>query len=144
MTNDSSLPQQIGPFLIRGVLAEAEEEQVLLGEDVALKRSVWLWLRSSPEAPEEAVRRDVRRPTRLRWLAGGRHAERCWDAFLAPSGCPLADCLSDKGPLPWHQVRPLLEQLAEELAEAGRDGTLPAILTADQVWTQPDGRLQLL
>jgi hypothetical protein len=138
------LARQIGPFAVRIVLSQTEEEQILLGEDVALKRSVWLRLRSTPEPLGEAVRRDVRRPTRLRWLAGGRLDERRWDAFLAPGGCPLADYLSDGKPLSWPQVRPLLEQLAEEVTAASRDGTLPATLTLDQVWVQPDGRLQLL
>ena len=38
----------------------------------------------------------------------------------------------------------LLEDLADELASACSEGTLPAGLTVDQVWVQPDGRAILV
>jgi hypothetical protein len=44
----------------------------------------------------------------------------------------------------WHQARPVLEQLADELAEACADGTLPLTLTAYQVWVRPGGQVLLL
>src|SRR5205823_1003617 len=44
----------------------------------------------------------------------------------------------------WPEFRPMLEDLAEELAASCADGTLPRALTVDQVWLLPDGRVQLL
>jgi hypothetical protein len=139
-----ALPDRVGPFEVRGAISETAGEQVLLAEDCALKRKVWVRLRTLSESPADAVRREVRRPTRLRWLGGGRHGDRQWNAFLAPTGCPLADLCTPSKPLPWREVRPILQQLADELAAAERDGTLPAALTVAQVWVQPDGRVQLL
>jgi hypothetical protein len=78
-------------------------------------------------------------------LAGGEYDGWRWDAFLAPAGCPLLELVgSEEGRLSWAEVRPILEQLADELAAAERDGTLPATLTADGVYVQPDGRVQLV
>src|SRR5207244_9642454 len=69
---------------------------------------------------------------------------RRWDAFVAPAGGPLRQLVSPREPLAWADARPILEQTARELTAAQADGTLPAILTLDQVWVQPDGRVQLL
>jgi hypothetical protein len=117
---------------------------VLLGEDQALGRSVMLWLRSPAEAPLSPARRECGRPTRLRWLACGRQEEWQWDAFLAPAGQPLAGLVASGGRLSWGEVRPLLGQLAEELAAADAEGTLPGRLGVDQVWVHPGGEVQLL
>ena len=84
-----------------------------------------------------------RGPTRPRWLDGGEQAEGRWDAYVAPAGCPLADLAGPEG-LPWHDARPILEDLADELAAACAEGTLPPGLTVDQVWVQPDGRAILV
>jgi hypothetical protein len=103
---------------------------------------VVIWLRP-PGRPLDDARREVNRPARLRWVAGGRHDGQEWDAFLAPAGYPLPDLVAQGGPLPWPRVRHLLEQLTDELAAAG-DGTLPGELTPGQVWVRPDGGVQLL
>src|SRR5262249_31126220 len=66
------------------------------------------------------------------------------EVFVAPAGRPLADIASLERKLSWREARPILEQLAEELAAAQSDGTLPPTLSLDQVWVQPDGRVQLL
>ena len=97
--------------------------------------------KSSP-SPEPA-RRELTRATRPRWLTGGEQSEGRWDAYIAPSGCPLADLAGPEG-LPWRDVRPIFEDLAEELDAACRDGTLPAGLALEQVWVQPDGRAILV
>src|SRR5262249_4728020 len=67
-----------------------------------------------------------------------------WDAFVAASGCRLGNIVSPGEPLPWAAARPILEQLARELADATTDESLPEILTPEQVWVQSDGRVQLL
>jgi hypothetical protein len=115
---------------------------VLLGEDAAFGRRVFLWLRP-PSAPLDRARRDVGRPTRLRWLAGGRQGELQWDAILAPSGCPLPEYVRGEGRLAWPETRTLLQDLAGELNAACADGTLPRSLSVEQVWVQADGRARL-
>jgi hypothetical protein len=138
------LRERVGPFVIRGAIADTAAEKVLLGEDEVLRRQVWVRLRPFTESSADSIRREVRRSTRLRWLAGGRHVDLRWDVFLAPAGCPLPGLFKGQRPFRWREVRPILEQLTEELAAAERDGTMPACLTVAQVWVQPDGRVQLL
>ncbi|MFO0802763.1 MAG: hypothetical protein U0791_06520 [Gemmataceae bacterium] len=47
-------------------------------------------------------------------------------------------------PLAWADARHLLEQLVDELLASQADGSLPARLSVEQVWVEPNGRLQLL
>ena len=89
-------------------------------------------------------RRELTRPARLRWLAGGRYEADKWEAFLAPAGRSLPDIIANDGSLPWPEVRPILEQLAAELTTAADDGTLPASLSVDQIRVQSSGKVQLL
>jgi hypothetical protein len=138
------VPHRVGPFVIRGGLPSGPGERLLLGEDPALERLVWLRLRRPEAGSLPAARREVARPTRLRWLAAGDWDGWHWDAFVAPAGEPLTDRIARRGPLGWAATRPLLEQLTEELAAAAADGTLPAVLTPEQVWVGSAGRVQLL
>jgi hypothetical protein len=137
------LPEVLGPFAIRGALRWDSRAKVLLGQDRSLGRAVWIWLRPQADVPLSALRRDISRVTRLRWLACGRHADDQWDAFMAFSGGPLAQSVQAREE-PWALARPLLEQLADELATACAEGTLPDSLHPDQVWLSPDGQVQLL
>jgi uncharacterized RDD family membrane protein YckC len=138
------LPEQLGPFVIRGVYPGSTPRRLCLGEDVALGRKVWIWLRPLSDPPLSAARQEIGRTTRPRWLAGGQHADLRWDAFVALEGASLVDLVRDSGPLPWREVRPLLEQLTDELVAACTDLTLPRTLSIVQVWVRPDGRLLLL
>ncbi len=136
-------PEQIGSFAVHGAITWSPQSSVLLGEDPALKRQVWIWLRPLAAAPLAEVRHQTDRSTRLRWLAGGKDAQWQWDAFLAPTGTSITNLIRD-GSLTWAEVRPLFEELTDELAAAEKDGTLPDSLTVDQVWIQPTGQVQLL
>jgi hypothetical protein len=135
--------KSIGPYRVRGAIRWEEGRRVLAAEESSLGREVWIVLRPKSSPAPEAPRRDLARPTRTRWLSGGEQAEGRWDAFMAPSGCPLADLAGAEG-LPWRDARPILEDLSDELREALRDGTLPGEVSVDQVWVQPDGRALLV
>jgi uncharacterized RDD family membrane protein YckC len=137
------LPQRMGGFAVRGALKWTADDRVLLGEDSAFGRRVFLWLRPLTTPPLTPARREIGRPTRLRWLAAGRQGDLQWDAILAPSGCPLPDYVRSEGALSWHEALPFLEDLAGELRAACADGTLPRILSPAQVWLQADGRARL-
>jgi hypothetical protein len=140
----AELPPQLGPFLIRKVLRWGAGERLLLAEDAVLQRPVWIWLRS-PSAPAlTSQRRELTRSTRLRWLAEGAWAEWRWDAFVAPSGQPLPELLAEHGRLEWCIARSILEQLTDELQAAGGDGSLPAVLSVENIWMQANGRALLL
>jgi hypothetical protein len=138
------LPDQLGGFVIRGVLHWDDNDRVLRGEDPALERQVWLRLRPLSEDPLPAARKELARAARLRWLAEGEWGEWRWDAFVAPTGEALADLIAARGRLDWAAVRTLLEQLADELHAAAAEGTLPTRLTLAQVCVQSPGRVTLL
>jgi serine/threonine protein kinase len=141
------LPKRVGSYSIRGRIAvDPSGEQIWIGDDSALSRLVLIWLRpidSGTFSPIEASR-----PSRIRKLSGGSlswaAATFDWIAFAAPLGGPLQDAIDPSRCLPWADVRHLLEQLVEELRAAEEDGTMPPTLGLDQVWVEPNGRVQLL
>jgi hypothetical protein len=139
----SSFPERVGGFTIRGVLKWTAGDKILLGEDVALSRRVLLWFRPAGEPALDRARREIGRRTRLRWLGCGRQRELQWDAILAPLGCPLPDLIHSEGKLSWPELRPILSELAGELAAACADGTLPRALNPALLWVQHDGSTQL-
>jgi hypothetical protein len=134
--------KSVGPFRIRGAVRLEASRRVLLGEDSTLERPVWLVVRPRGAPAPPASCRDLARPSRPRWLGGGELAEGRWDAYSAPTGCPLADLAGPVG-LTWTDARPILLDLADELNRALADGTLPDALSVDQVWVQVDGSVLL-
>ena len=62
---------------------------------------------------------------------------------MASSGCLLLD-VRPGGRFEWAEALPVLEALAEELEAACADGTLPHLLSLEQVWIGAAGRVQLL
>jgi hypothetical protein len=144
LTHPAGLPGKIGPYAVHGLLRGSVEEELLLAEDRALGRKVWLWRRPVSRPALADKRRRLARTARLRWLACGQEEGWQWDAFLAPAGCGLREAVAALGPFSWSEARPLLEELTDELALAGEEGTLPDTLAIDQVWVQPNGRTQLV
>jgi serine/threonine protein kinase len=144
LASPKGLPSSIGSFQVVGMVHQQADAQLLLGEDPTLARKVLISLRPLSASPVPPTRRNLHRPTRLRWLAGGQLEDSSWDAFLAPVGCPLADLCSPKTRMTWRDFRGILEQLTDELDAACADDTLPVLLTVDQVWVQPSGRIQVL
>src|SRR5262249_4781522 len=126
------------------LLRDSADEKVLLGEDPALSRPVWVWLRLTGGRPVSAARRDLVRGARPRWLAGGTEGCWDWDVFVAPSGCLLADVVRPGHGLSWAEARWLLGRLAGELEGAEKDGPLPRDLGMSPVGVQPAGGPMLL
>lgn len=141
-----ALPATLGVYAVRGRIAvEPSGEQVWVGEDRGLARTVVIWLKPATGA---AMPTEAHRPTRLRRLGNGtltwagQSFE--WMAFAAPLGGPLAGTIDPGRPLPWADARLLLDQLVEEFRAAEADGTSLVRLGLDQVWVEPNGRVQLL
>ena len=143
-THPPDLPARIGPFDVCAAINWADPEKTLLAEDRALERRLWVWLRPASAAPLESNRRDLSRTTRLRWVAGGTDGPYRWDAFLAPFGAPLPLLVERWGDFTWNEARAIIEQLAEELHISCEEKTLPAYLSAAQVWLDGHGNIQLV
>jgi serine/threonine protein kinase len=138
------LPAEVGGFTVRGKLADLPDGgEVWAAEDKGLARRVLVRL-LPPGADEPPSDETPPRPARLRvvehgWLEWGG-ANRVWVGYAAPAGAPLADVTSVAKPLAWGDARPILEQLADELAA---DPTVGAA-AVEQVWVEPAGRVQVV
>jgi eukaryotic-like serine/threonine-protein kinase len=130
----------LGPFLILEALPDSDEWFV--GYDPKLLRKIWL--RKSPigTPPVAASLRNLRRPGRLRWLAGIRSPEVNWDAYEFPGGKPLVSFTKQR--VPWYELFQWMADLATELTVANSDGTQPSNPCIEQIWINADGRAKLL
>lgn len=147
------MPARVGSYAIQGIHRVLDDRIFLEGTDLVLDRPVWLVLRPQDEGKIASARRELSRPTRLRWLGGGdlplearsKRLTHHWDAFIAPTnGCALPTLVALQGRMSWADVRPLLLQLSQELTTALADGTFPDELGPEQVWLQPDGQLMVI
>lgn len=130
----------LGPFHILEAVHGTDDWQI--GYDPKLLRKVWLRKLPSGSPPVTQALRNLRRPGRLRWLAGIRSAGENWDAYEFPGGGPLASFSTSR--VPWHQLRRWMAHLTAELTAAASDATLPTAPTFDQVWITADDRAKLL
>ncbi len=127
----------VGPYLVK----KNGGKGVVLAFDPRLRRQVWLRLLARGTPAVSPQRRDLARPTRLRWLAGRRGADEDWDAYEGVDGSPLLARLTQ--PQPWADVRDWLHDVAVELRAGLADGSL-ADLALDRVWIGVDGRARIL
>jgi hypothetical protein len=143
------LPAFVGGFGVTGKLCDLPDGgEVWIGEDQSLGRR--MLIRLLPPGREDPIEGEVpvTRPTRLRVVGHGTLAwngrERSWTASVAPAGAPLVDVAGPDRRLTWAETRPVLEQLAAELAAAEADGSGVLQPGVDQVWVEPGGRVQLV
>ena len=136
---------RVGPYLVGDAVRAAADAvttpAIVDGYDDRLHRRVWIALlpKGAPAVP--AWRRDLGRPARARWISGRRTADECWDAYEAFEGQPLAQAVASTHG--WSRVRHWLADLAQEIAAAQQDGSLPD-LRDDRVWITSDHRARLL
>jgi hypothetical protein len=144
VSKPDGMPAQVGAFHVLGAITWSGRGGILLAEDPRLGRQLWVWLRPATDPSLDAAERDISRATRNRWVACGIQEDWQWDAFLAPNGAPLSALAADGARLTWADVRPILEDVTEELTASCKERALPRNLTVDQIWIVPDGPTQLL
>ena len=137
-------PRAVGAFEVSHAVRWDSQSRILACRDQELNRSVWIRFRGLQDPPVSRSRGQVDRNSRLRWVASGTHGEDHFDVFLAPSGRSLDAIIREYGPLDWNKAAPLLSSLADELQQTVDDGTLPDLLSTQQVWIQRDGSALLL
>ncbi len=122
------------------ILDEAAQAGVDVGYDETLARRVWIRHETPGAPPVPLARRQVSRPSRLHWLAGGRDDSAAWDAYEMAAGDTLRRAC--RQPRSWLVVRGWLFDLADEIGAASQDGSdMP--LTPGRVWVT-DARATLL
>ncbi len=143
------LPAQIGLFKVAGKLCDVDDGgQVWVGEDESLGRRVIIRIEPPGAGDDSRFDEPTVRPARLRAVGHGAvewgGGERAWVAYVAPAGAPLTDVVSEQKRLTWADARGVLEQLTAELIESEKDGSATPMVTPDQVWVEPSGRVQVL
>jgi len=134
--------QRIGPYLVpSSTPLDVMSPVRIVGFDDRLQRRVWIDLLPPGTPVLPAWRRDLGRPARLRWLAGRRDGNECWDAYEAVGGRPFSALAGI--PQPWSRVRHWLFDLTREVAAAAGEGLLPALL-AERLWIGADGHARIL
>jgi hypothetical protein len=142
MAREFESDERVGPFLVPpSTRIDVDAPVRIEGYDDRLQRPVWLEILPAGTAPLAASRRDLGRPTRLRWLAGRRDQNQCWDAYEAVDGAPFETAAS--APQPWSRVRHWICDLAQECAAGLADGSLTA-LDPSRVWIGRDGHARIL
>lgn len=133
--------ERIGPYLVPPSTPLAVASPIrIVGFDDRLHRRVWIDLLPPGTPALSARRRDLGRPARLRWLAGRRDGNECWDAYEAVDGAPFSSLAGT--PQPWSRVRHWLSDLTREVAASVEEGVLP--LLAQRVWIGTDGHARIL
>lgn len=142
-------PAEVGGVAVRGKLADLPDGgEVWAAADKGLGRRVLV--RVFPAGADDPPVDDTPpRSARLRAIGHGTTEwagqERAWVAYAAPAGAPLVDVASAARPLGWADARPILEQLADELAaEAAAGESTTATAAVEQVWVEPGGRVQVV
>jgi hypothetical protein len=143
------LPAAVGGFVIRGKVCDLPDGgEVWAAEDRGLGRRVLVRVFPPHTDDPLGMADSVTRPTRLRAIGHGtlvwNGSQRGWAGYVAPAGAPLMDVIDPDQPLAWADARPLLEQLANELAAGEEDGSAIPQPAVEQVWVEPGGRIQLL
>ena len=133
---------KIGPYSIIEKIAEAAGESTFLALDRQLSRRVWIHCPQGGAPPVPAMRRDLSRPGRLRWLGGRRSPNETWDAYGFIEGKPLSDFLLSRQP--WGSIRRWLYDVVSELAAAAADGTSVYSIAIDQIYIGADGHARIL
>ncbi|MCA9264591.1 MAG: RDD family protein, partial [Planctomycetales bacterium] len=135
-----SIPAQIGPFRVTGVLSRRGARAVLRAVDAGLGRPVWIYLGGT--LPPDS-RTHVSRETRPRWLRQGEHHGVPWFAVEALSGAPLEDTVRHQM-IPWSQGAKILADLAHELQCSTQEDNLPSGLELGHLWITKSGQIRLL
>ena len=133
--------ERIGPYVVpAGTPTTVAATTLVSAYDDRLQRRVWIEQLPAGTPAVPALRRDLGRSTRLRWLAGRRDGAECWDAYEAIDGDSFVAAAAT--PRSWSRVRHWLADLASEISAGLEDGSLPR-LTPDRVWLGRDGHLRL-
>jgi eukaryotic-like serine/threonine-protein kinase len=133
---------RIGPYLVPAEAMSPVATPVSIeAHDDRLGRRVWMDLLPPGSPALSALRRDLGRPGRARWLGGRRSGDECWDAYEAIEGEPIHAAAAH--PQPWSRVRHWLADLAHEVGAGLDEGSLPP-LHWRRVWIDRNDRGRIL
>ena len=134
--------EMVGPYYVLQELGATDCGKLVLGYDAKLLRRVWIHRSSGARALIKEADRNLTRTTRLRWLGGHTSESDNWDCFEWLSGGSLSDLASSE--LEWPVTKAALGQLVAELQVASKEGSLPTVVTLQQLWVTDSGQIKLL
>lgn len=134
--------EMVGPYYVLQAVGATDCGNLVLGYDAKLLRRVWIHRSSGAKPLITEADRNLTRPTRLRWLGGRVSEHESWDCFESLSGGSLSDVAPSE--LEWPLARVALAQLAGELQVASKEGSLPPVVTLQNLWVTDSGQIKLL
>ncbi len=136
-------PATIGPYRVRGLVAQTAAVRVLEAEDATLSRRIWLVCGESTGPDLGAARLRAARSGRLHWLGSLVQDETGYEVFESPGGDTLVRWAAAQSALDWPTTLRTLMELAEELDRTRADGSQQTF-SIDQVWIDRWGNVRLL
>ena len=113
--------------------------------DPMLQRKLWVFTGTSAKYLGMRARRDLERPTRLRWVGEGRAERGQWVAFEAPAfRTTLLEMSPNQRKMTWLRARAVLSAVSCELLAGRQDGTLPGTLSLARLLVSAEGGVILL
>ncbi len=141
---DTESTFMLGPYRVGQILHTSKEMTVYLGVDTQLDRNVWVHVCEGEDCAPSEQRIMLARLARQRWLDGGFSNCKRWDAFEAIEGLPIQAVVASRYQVGWPEYRQLMQQVAEELKFALKDGTMPEKLSLPQVWLDRNGHAKII
>jgi hypothetical protein len=129
-----------GPYIAKETIWNRDGEHLMNGFDPILRRNVWIHSADAAQPAASAEQREVSRPGRLRWLAGGVKENGRWNAYEAIDGTPFLSA----APQPWSIVRYWLLDLAGEFAAGIQEPRTAAPVAMNRLWVSRQNRVLLL
>ena len=114
---------RVGPYEVSGTLASTAD--VLLGNDGALRRAVWIVRKPAASLPLSDHERQAVRAGCARWIGGRRAPDEAWDAYAATSGVALRTRLSQ--PYEWRELHAWLSDLVDEMLARDEHGDAASV-----------------
>jgi serine/threonine protein kinase len=118
---------------------------VTVGRDPGLDRKVWIYETGNSQPP---LTRTTIRPTRQRIIAtkqdDSQDPSRHFFVTEAIEGMPLVDFIETSNPVQWTAFRKMLRELADELQEADKEGSLPDDFGVENLWLDRSGQIKVV
>ncbi len=130
------LPEMIGPYELLERLRAGPEDELWLGFDPQLRRTVWIHRQNRGASPRLSGSETRHGRGQLHCLGGRQEGDRVWSAYEHRPGTAFLDSVGQAQP--WARVRTWLLDLAKTLEEVQNRASAPLELSLARIWITHD------